>query len=105
MTFLDVAQTPPLGWNSWDCFGASVREEEVREHALIMSQTLKQYGWEYIVVDIQWSEPQADSTVYHPFYPLNMDEYSRLLPLKIVSHLLKVGKVLRSWEIIFIAWD
>ncbi|HJA90177.1 MAG TPA: glycoside hydrolase family 27 protein [Candidatus Jeotgalibaca merdavium] len=80
MTFLDVAQTPPLGWNSWDCFGASVREEEVREHALIMSQTLKQYGWEYIVVDIQWSEPQADSTVYHPFYPLNMDEYSRLLP-------------------------
>ena len=77
---LEFAKTPPMGWNSWDCYGASVREEEVREHAKYMSKNLKEYGCEYIVVDIQWSEPEAKSTVYNDFYPLNMDEYSRLIP-------------------------
>ena len=77
---LEFAKTPPMGWNSWDCYGASVREEEVREHAKYMSKNLKEDGWEYIVVDIQWSEPEAKSTVYNDFYPLNMDEYSRLIP-------------------------
>ncbi|WP_449598512.1 glycoside hydrolase family 27 protein [Niallia sp. Marseille-Q9988] len=80
MTFLDFAKTPPMGWNSWDCYGASVREEEVREHALFMSKHLKPFGWEYIVVDIQWAEPEAKSTKYNQFFPLNMDEYSRLIP-------------------------
>ncbi|WP_312093098.1 glycoside hydrolase family 27 protein [Niallia sp.] len=80
MTFLDFAKTPPMGWNSWDCYGASVREEEVREHALFMSEHLKPFGWEYIVVDIQWAEPEAKSTRYNQFFPLNMDEYSRLIP-------------------------
>lgn len=78
--FLKWAQTPPMGWNSWDCYGASVREEEVRAHADFMAKHLKAYGWEYIVVDIQWSEPEAVSTQYNAFYPLEMDEYSRLIP-------------------------
>lgn len=80
MSHLEFAKTPPMGWNSWDCYGASVREDEVRAHADYMAKNLKQYGWEYIVVDIQWSEPTASSTWYHPFYPLQMDEFSRLLP-------------------------
>lgn len=80
MSHLEFAKTPPLGWNSWDCYGASVREDEVRAHADYMAKYLKEYGWEYIVVDIQWSEPQASSTWYNQFYPLEMDEYSRLIP-------------------------
>ncbi|WP_270790414.1 glycoside hydrolase family 27 protein [Enterococcus diestrammenae] len=80
MSHLDFAKTPPMGWNSWDCYGASVREDEVRAHADFMAENLKEYGWEYVVVDIQWSEPEADSTWYHTFYPLCMDEYSRLIP-------------------------
>ncbi|MDC3416855.1 glycoside hydrolase family 27 protein [Aquibacillus salsiterrae] len=74
------AQTPPMGWNSWDCYGATVREEEVRGNAEYMAEHMKQYGWEYVVVDIQWSEPGATSSVYRPFVPLKMDEYSRLIP-------------------------
>jgi len=74
------APTPPLGWNSWDCYGASVREEEVRQNALYMSKYLKEYGWEYIVVDIQWYEPNAKSDIYNPFAELVMDEYGRLMP-------------------------
>lgn len=26
-----LALTPPMGWNSWDCYGASVTEEELEE--------------------------------------------------------------------------
>ncbi|MCM3728351.1 glycoside hydrolase family 27 protein [Neobacillus cucumis] len=74
------AKTPPLGWNSWDCYGAAVREEEVKGNADYMAEFLKPYGWEYVVVDIQWYEPGANSSVYRPFVPLEMDEYSRLIP-------------------------
>jgi alpha-galactosidase len=69
-----------MGWNSWDCYGASVNEEQLLGNADYMAMHLKQYGWEYIVCDIQWYEPQATSTQYNSFYPLCMDEYSRLIP-------------------------
>lgn len=70
----------PMGWNSWDCYGASVNEETVRKNADFMAKNLKQYGWEYIVVDIQWSAPNASSHEYDPFTDLCMDEFSRLVP-------------------------
>jgi alpha-galactosidase len=76
----DFALTPPMGWNSWDCYGASVNEQEVRANADYMAKNLKKYGWEYIVVDIQWYEPQASGTEYHNLAPLCMDEFGRLIP-------------------------
>ncbi len=76
---MDVRRAP-LGWNSWDCYGATVTEDVVRENANFMAKNLKQYGWEYIVVDIQWYEPNAASHEYRPFTDLCMDEYGRLLP-------------------------
>ncbi len=75
-----IAKTSPMGWNSWDCYGPSVNEETVRANADYMAKNLKQYGWEYIVVDIQWSQPTADSHEYKPFADLCMDEYGRLIP-------------------------
>lgn len=33
---------PPMGWNSWDCYGASVTEEEVRRNAEYMAKNLKE---------------------------------------------------------------
>lgn len=47
-----VALTPPKGWNSWDIYGASVTEEEVRSNARVMADKLKSSGWDYVVVDI-----------------------------------------------------
>ena len=70
----------PRGWNSWDCYGAAVTEKEVRQNAEFMAKHLKKYGWEYVVVDIQWYEPGATSHEYRPFADLCMDEYGRLLP-------------------------
>lgn len=74
------ALTPPMGWNSWDCFGASVTEDILLANAEYMAKHLKVHGYEYVVCDIQWSEANADSTQYHPFADLCMDEYSRLIP-------------------------
>lgn len=75
-----IAKTPPMGWNSWDCYGPAVNEETVRANADFMAKHLKQYGWEYVVVDIQWSAPNATCHEYEPFGELCMDEYSRLIP-------------------------
>lgn len=73
-------QVAPMGWNSWDCYGAAVTEDIIRKNAEFMAKNLKQYGYEYITVDIQWYEPSATTHDYHPFTELCMDEYSRLLP-------------------------
>ncbi len=70
----------PRGWNSWDCYGAAVDEATVKKNADFMAKYLKEYGWEYIVVDIQWYEPFADTNEYHPFAPICMDEYGRAIP-------------------------
>jgi hypothetical protein len=69
-----------MGWNSWDCYGAAVREEEIKANADYMAANLAGSGWEYIVVDIQWYEPGANSSRYRKYVPLEMDGYSRLVP-------------------------
>ena len=75
---------PPMGWNSYDYFDTTVNEEQVRENAEYMARYLKPYGWEYIVVDIEWYSKVAgqsrDKYQYVPFGELEMDEYSRLFP-------------------------
>ncbi len=74
------AATPPMGWNSWDSYGTTVREEQVKANADWMAAHLAQYGWKYIVIDIQWYEPNAQGHDYKPGAPLTMDEFGRLLP-------------------------
>lgn len=78
------ALTPPMGWNSYDYYDTTVNEEQVKENAKYMAAHLKSYGWDYIVVDIQWYSYGAGSRreeyQYIPFGKVEMDEYSRLLP-------------------------
>ncbi len=75
-----IAKMPPRGWNSWDCFGAAVNESQVKENAEYMAQNLKKFGWEYIIVDIEWYQPTVKNHEYEPFSDVCMDEYGRLLP-------------------------
>ena len=77
---LNFTEKAPMGWNSWDCWGAAVNEDTVRKNAEFISKSLKKYGWEYVVVDIQWSAANAKNHEYEPFAELCMDEYSRLIP-------------------------
>lgn len=76
----DFIKKPPMGWNSWDCYGAGVTEDELLGNAEFMRDRLKQYGYQYVVCDIQWYEPTAKGNVYNNFADLCMDEYSRLIP-------------------------
>jgi len=75
-----LAATPPMGWNSWDSYGTTVREHQVKTNADAMSRDLLKHGWNYIVVDIQWYQPNAVGHSYQPGAPLTMDEYGRLTP-------------------------
>ncbi len=74
------APTPPMGWNSWDCFGTTVTEKQTKEQADFMAAKLKAHGWQYIVVDIQWYEPSAKGHDYKPGAALAMDAHGRLVP-------------------------
>lgn len=56
-SFHALASTPPLGWNSFDCYNASVTEAEVKANADVFAQRLAPFGWQYIVVDFCWSHP------------------------------------------------
>ena len=75
-----IAHFPPMGWNSWDCYGAAVTEDIVRKNADYMAAHLKPFGWEYVVVDIQWYQPTAVNHEYEPFSDVVMDDFGRLLP-------------------------
>lgn len=73
--------TPPMGWNSWDCYGPTVTEAEVRANADYMAEHLKSHGWQYIVVDIRWYVENDKAHGYNERDPqFTMDEYGRFWP-------------------------
>ncbi len=78
--FWNWASTPPMGWNSWDCFATTVTEKQTRAQAEVMDKKLKPFGWQYIVVDIQWYEPNAIDYNYRKDAKLILDDWGRLLP-------------------------
>jgi len=79
--FADYALTPPMGWNSWDCYGPTVTEQEVKANADCMAKHLKKYGWEYIVVDIRWYVENPKTHGYNEKDPnFSMDDYGRFTP-------------------------
>ena len=70
-----------MGWNSWDCYGPTVEEKEVKANTDYMAEKLKEYGWQYIVVDIRWYVENDKAGGYNqkdPRYVL--DEYGRYQP-------------------------
>src|SRR5947209_8656897 len=75
-----TAARPPMGWNSWDAYGTTITEPEVKANADYMARNLKSHGWEYIVVDIQWSEPNPKAHGYRENARLAMDGFGRLVP-------------------------
>jgi len=57
----DLALTPPMGWNSWNCWGLTVDESKALDAARSFVETgLKDHGWTYINIDDGW-EIKGDS--------------------------------------------
>ena len=40
-----------MGWNSWDSYGLTVTEDQFKANVAWFNQHLKQYGWQYVVID------------------------------------------------------
>lgn len=92
-----LAQTPPMGWNSFDAYDCRINEADFKATVDYMADNLLEYGWEYAVIDYIWWHPEPgnwdtprrkghpnlryndDGSALHPEYT-TMDEYGRLLP-------------------------
>ena len=84
-TFRTWAMTPPMGWNSWDCYYSSVTEKEVMQNAqYLVDNDLVRHGWEYVVVDIRWycNHPSLGGGNYNQRGDQDyvIDDYGRYLP-------------------------
>jgi hypothetical protein len=56
----DLALTPPMGWNSWNCWGLAVDEEKVVASArTFIAKGLQDHGWSYVNIDDGWEIPEA----------------------------------------------
>ena len=50
-----ICLTPPMGWNSWNCWGVAVNQQHVLDSAVAMaSKGLKDFGWSYVNIDDAW---------------------------------------------------
>lgn len=77
-----LAPTPPMGWNSYTCYGITVREHEVLTNARCMAERLAPYGWEYCVVDGMWYQDTGAIPGEEPWLlePFALDDFGRLQP-------------------------
>ncbi|HYB60571.1 MAG TPA: glycoside hydrolase family 27 protein [Methylomirabilota bacterium] len=75
-----LAATPPMGWNSWDGYGTTITEDQVKATADAFAKNLKPFGWQYVVVDAEWfvTNPTAEGNSKSSQY--SMDAYGRYTP-------------------------
>lgn len=79
--FHSWAPTPPMGWNSWDCYGSMVDEAAYRANADWQAENLLRFGYEYCVIDIRWTLQNETSAYYNQSNPVyTLDEFGRYLP-------------------------
>jgi alpha-galactosidase len=83
--FYAFAPTPPMGWNSYDAFGDSVTEDEVLANAAYVKDKLLPHGWNYIVIDFRWYDPEPTGDDHalnqkRTGAKLAADEFGRMVP-------------------------
>jgi hypothetical protein len=69
-----------MGWNSWDSYGTTVTEAEVVANAEFLRDHLLHAGWNTIVVDIAWYDPDARAHGYNAQPQTTLDEWGRQQP-------------------------
>jgi len=63
-----IALTPPMGWNSWNCWAGAVDDAKIRAAAKAMKDKgLVQHGWTYINIDDTWQGVRGGP--YHAIQP------------------------------------
>jgi len=62
-----IAETPPMGWNSWNNFGCNVDEKLIRETAdAMVSSGMKNAGYEYVIIDDCWHGERDEKGFIQP---------------------------------------
>ena len=62
----EVAQTPPMGWNSWNYFAGKVDDKGVRAAAdEIVATGMKDAGYIYVNIDDTWEGKRDENGVLH----------------------------------------
>ena len=53
-----------MGWNSWDSYGLTINEQDYRANTTVLAE-LKQFGWQYAVIDEGWyaQQPSAEKVL------------------------------------------
>lgn len=82
-----LAQTPPMGWNSFDSYGVYLYEEAAMANLEAFAQKLKPHGYEYFVIDAGWfGEFELQEGTMYPAEKharrLNFNEFGLLQPSK-----------------------
>ena len=75
-----LAVTPPMGWNSWDGYGTTINEAQVRANAQWMAEHLKAFGWQYVVVDMEWFVANPTAEGNSRTFEYSLDKYGRYVP-------------------------
>ncbi|GAC1703298.1 MAG: glycoside hydrolase family 27 protein [Candidatus Acidiferrum sp.] len=75
-----LAKTPPMGWNSWDGYGTTIKEADFRANAESFAKHLKPFGWRYLVVDMEWFVLNPIAEGNSKTFQYSMDEYGRYTP-------------------------
>jgi len=82
-----VSLTPPMGWNSWNNFGLEITEAEFKQQADYVATNLKDFGYQYVVIDASWYSPSVSASKQSPYshgtyakHDANLDPYGRFLP-------------------------
>jgi alpha-galactosidase len=74
-----LAETPPMGWNSWDSYGLTINETQFNANVDWFNKNLKAFGWQYVVIDEGWylNHPENQGK---PAWEYTLDKDGRYIP-------------------------
>ena len=68
-----MAQTPPMGWNSWDAWGLTINEAQFRDTVTWFHNNLQRFSWQYVVIDEGWFAQHPENPAGHQDYTISDD--------------------------------
>ena len=83
-----LAQTPPMGWNSFDSYGVYLHEQAALANLEAMAEKLLPYGYDYFVIDNGWFGEYTlqEGTIFPAekhAHDIRIDEYGYFLPSEV----------------------
>lgn len=104
MEHRNVALTPPMGWNSWDAYGASVTEDEIRGNAEYMAAHMLPLAGNTLSAIFNGMSQALSTRRIGPLCPWKWMRIPDSFPRPIAFPLLPMVMAFGLWPTIFTAW-